>query len=542
MWYFRALIVVGWMGLVLVHQPLVGVYVSDMLAFTHYESLPLLWLAFAAFLAIRSNGFTKITPVRSTLSCLLLMVDATLLLVALKLFSPWLAYVALAFGSLGLLILLEDRFTGRSLKLLSLLLIIGIRLPLRYDQELISFLQRRTSDVSSHLLNQIGILHYKGGNVIQIRDKLLFVEEACSGVQSLFTLISIVALLVVYFRRSWLHASILFASSIGLAFFMNTMRITTVAIAQAWWNVDLSTGWEHELVGYAALVVAFGMLMSVDQCLLFLLSPIQLYDEEAEVPSNPLAHFFDRYFAETPKSLTAAPETPTQVSAPRLRSLIPTYAGLTVLVMAGVYQMASVTFASTPTSATADIKSRAQRTAERSFPKETLPSNLEDWHVVNFESKEQERLAASRSSIWTLTNGTLHTEVSWNYPYSGWKRLQECYLSLGWTVVEENTIVDDDHREWMCFSLENTLGEYQEIAFLMIDRKGRTLKPPVQLWDRVSWLEHRRDQQDFSDSTYMLQVRTPSQFKLTSDLREEAQLIGCLAANHLISSLTRDKH
>ena len=56
----------------------------------------------------------------------------------------------------------------------------------------------------------------------------------------------------------------------------NVVRVATIAIAQAWFQLDLSSGWRHELLGYFTILLALAWLASTDYCLAFLLRPIVL--------------------------------------------------------------------------------------------------------------------------------------------------------------------------------------------------------------------------------------------------------------------------
>ena len=73
--------------------------------------------------------------------------------------------------------------------------------PAGYDDKLIQFLQRQSSHLTSMILDCIGILHLPAGNVLELAQKRLFVDEACSGVDSLYALMAICLCLVLWFRQ-----------------------------------------------------------------------------------------------------------------------------------------------------------------------------------------------------------------------------------------------------------------------------------------------------------------------------------------------------
>ena len=155
---------------------------------------------------------------------------------------------------------------------IAVLFLIAIRLPLNYDIELTALLQRITSRISSHVLDAIGILNHLRGNVIEISSGTLFVEEACSGVQSLFTILFLALLMVVYSQRSVVAVPIYLLAGIFWAMVMNIARITSIAVFQEWYAIDLSKGTPHEILGWICLAAATLMLASTDRILRFFLS------------------------------------------------------------------------------------------------------------------------------------------------------------------------------------------------------------------------------------------------------------------------------
>ncbi|MEZ6033110.1 MAG: archaeosortase/exosortase family protein [Planctomycetaceae bacterium] len=84
--------------------------------------------------------------------------------------------------------------------------------PLNLDETAVQELQGVTSKIASAFLSMIHVDHLLAGNIIQplIGGELL-VDEACSGVQSLYTLMFIAAFMGVY-RYTLLRTSVLVGS------------------------------------------------------------------------------------------------------------------------------------------------------------------------------------------------------------------------------------------------------------------------------------------------------------------------------------------
>ena len=197
-------------------------------------------------------------------SLTLIGLDLFLLGASVWLGSPWVAVA-------GLLALLtawcrasRERGYGGSLLCLSLLVILTLRLPNDLDNQLIQWLQGRTTAFASGICHRVGLVHYSDGNVLTVPGKQFLIAEACSGVKSLFTIMFIAALVIAMKRRSLLHGLVLVLMGMGTAGLMNTVRVLSVVIVWEKYRFDLSTGWVHDALGYLTLGIAALLLMSAD--------------------------------------------------------------------------------------------------------------------------------------------------------------------------------------------------------------------------------------------------------------------------------------
>jgi len=493
-----------------------------MLVHQHYESLPLLWLAFLGFLLVRVRSVRVDSRWRLILAAVCLGIDAILLFVAVNIFSPWLAYLGLIFGSASLLILSEEKLTRRDLVPLLLLLIVGLRLPLNLDRFLISDLQLRTSSISSEMLNELGCLHYRAGNTLEVNGVNLFVEEACSGVQSLFTLTVFAALIVVFFRRHWLHGLCLFLSAWLWSGLMNTTRVTSVALAQDWYDFDLATGVPHDILGYACLLTAILLLLSTDQFLYFLFGPVvNTWGNKTILPKSPVSRFWNDLFLwksrlgmRVDKKLSRAPLAQRQLTVSLFLVLI----SLSGLVVAGTTQF-SLQNNNNPG---AWKQAEVEEEQIKDFPKEALPAEIENWRLVSYRSevRDRESIWARYSAFWIYTDGSHEVEISINNPYAGWKDLRECYRGIGWDIVSEQVHTDPKDRSWFEIAIANQYGRHQFITYAMFALNGEVIPPKVGLALQMKHFQTRLDKAFSGAQSNMLQVRIPSETTLTEETKE----------------------
>lgn len=293
--------------LVVAHLPFLTVYLKGLWQTTHYQFFPFAIGSFLWLFVTRKSASENWT----ILPELLVAADILCLGAQFLIYSPWLATVGLVSLSLAWCMASRDEGYRRSLLYLGLLSILIIRIPLSYDERLIHWLQRITTSAASETLNRLSMLHYRDGNILQFPGKSFLVEEACSGVQSLFTILFVAALTACLKRRSMVHALTLIASGLVFAGIMNTLRVISIAVAWEKYSVDLSTGWQHDATGYFFLATTALLLMSADRFLEFFFERVPDIKSNGPAESffNPIIQAWNWCFTVTPANRGTSPET-----------------------------------------------------------------------------------------------------------------------------------------------------------------------------------------------------------------------------------------
>lgn len=259
-----------WGGLLLACVPMLVIYLMRMWRLEHYQYFPFAIGIVAWLVWTRSDR--RFYPPANLFSLIALTVGGMAFFGAVVLRSPWFMAIAFFCFASGCLACMRN-LHGGSLLVLALPLMLLVRLPMGYDQLLVIELQRITTVLSSLLLDVVGVPHAVDHNVIQLPGRELFVAEACSGIQSVFTLAFLSTLLIaIYQRRLWL-APFYLAIALVLAVAGNVVRVTMVAIAESWWGMDWATGWSHDLLGYITLGLSALFLVSFDQWIVSFLHP-----------------------------------------------------------------------------------------------------------------------------------------------------------------------------------------------------------------------------------------------------------------------------
>ena len=121
-------------------------------------------------------------------------------------------------------------------------------------------LQLLASRLAAAVLPLFGVAVLREGNVINLPSIALEVAEACSGIRSLMSLIS---LAVIYGflteKRLWVR-SLLALSSIPIAVIANSSRIIGTGLLVQYWNANAAEGYFHASWGWIIFLVSLLML------------------------------------------------------------------------------------------------------------------------------------------------------------------------------------------------------------------------------------------------------------------------------------------
>jgi exosortase len=114
--------------------------------------------------------------------------------------------------------------------------------------------------LSADVLLALGYGALPQGNVLSIGEHRLEVADACSGVRSLMAIVSTAVLFAYLFRTGFWKGAALTATAIPITVAVNILRIIIIAVALVSFQVDLTQGAAHELVGFAVFSLSLGLL------------------------------------------------------------------------------------------------------------------------------------------------------------------------------------------------------------------------------------------------------------------------------------------
>ncbi len=123
------------------------------------------------------------------------------------------------------------------------------------------------AQVSTFIINRVGVPAIRDGSVIKTMHSYLVVEDPCSGIRSLIALIALGALMAHFSDISKVKKAILFLSSIPIAIGTNVIRIVALSLASEIYGAKFATGWFHDTMGVLIFVFAFVGLALVGKVL-----------------------------------------------------------------------------------------------------------------------------------------------------------------------------------------------------------------------------------------------------------------------------------
>lgn len=129
-------------------------------------------------------------------------------------------------------------------------------------------LQRLAAGVAVGVLRALNVTSLNSGTKIIINAKgntwrTLNVAEACAGLRSLMTFISVAAAIAFLSARPLWQKIIVTFMAIPIAIFCNVMRVTGQGLLDHYWSQELSEGFAHQFVGIVMLVPGFFMILFV---------------------------------------------------------------------------------------------------------------------------------------------------------------------------------------------------------------------------------------------------------------------------------------
>ena len=146
-------------------------------------------------------------------------------------------------------------------------LLLMIPIPAIVFNQLAFPLQLVASRLGEAVLTTLGVPVLREGNVITLATTSLEVAEACSGIRSLISLLT-VAIVYGYFLESRVWVRIVLAlAAIPVAIVANGVRVAGTGLTAHYFGAEAAEGFFHSFSGFLVFLVAFLLLLIIHRLL-----------------------------------------------------------------------------------------------------------------------------------------------------------------------------------------------------------------------------------------------------------------------------------
>lgn len=442
----------------------------------HFFPLPLAALGWLIFQTRQHAGKAPSTPVRGWLVCLYLL----LAVAAFGLVSPFLAGISFVVAMMAYGMSLDARgrnlFPTWSYAALSLFFIPP---PLELDDQLYQLLAGLAARLSQGWLDTLGVVHVVEGVIVATPLKRFFVDDACSGTNSLLVALCVAVILASLKKRTLPHLAALLVTTALVSVATNVLRICVVIGSLHLWKVELDSGMPHEMLGIAFFLLDLLLVLSADHGLHFTLNRPQTVTEE-------------------PTANMIRPVGTVSAWHQRI-SLAGAVAGLLILLGPAALAL------------TRSTETASQTAGLEQF---TMPQQLGGW-VRTGEKPVEDTVIGKlgvRNQVWLYRNNGMEAYVAVNFPFLGFHDTRVCYQGQGWQFQRQidSTLPGDTTANTVRFLQMHQPTElmHADLWLCVLDEKGVPCSfSSENMLERVTdRVVSRWKQEDKPTTTYVLQV------------------------------------
>jgi len=223
----------------------------------------MLVLPTAAYMVWRSRARLREIPVEpSAWGIVLLLAGAAQAMLGLAAHWLWISRTAILVSIVGGIAAIHGFRMVRGLAYPITLLLLMITPPTFIYERITLNLQLLASRLGESCLEALGYPVLREGNILELVGTRLSVQEACSGIRSLFSILFVCAVYDYFFVRANLMRAMILLTAVPIAVLGNIGRIVAIGVAsQRYGQLGLETA--HVTFGYIAVLIgAAGCVVS----------------------------------------------------------------------------------------------------------------------------------------------------------------------------------------------------------------------------------------------------------------------------------------
>jgi exosortase len=223
---------------------------------------------FAVYILWSKRATLFRTEIRPTWSGVAILV-AGLAILVLGVFGAelFLSRISLLIALTGLILSFAGRKLLAELRFPLLILLLAIPIPAVIYSQITLPLQTLAAKAAGALLPVFAVPVLREGHVMVLPSMKLEVAQACSGIRSLMSLLTVSILYGYFLERSIWKRTVLALASIPIAVAANCLRIVGTGICVQYWDPNEALGFFHEFSGWVIFLVSLLCLFLVHRCM-----------------------------------------------------------------------------------------------------------------------------------------------------------------------------------------------------------------------------------------------------------------------------------
>jgi exosortase len=448
----------------------------------HFQFFPIAWGLFAATVVIKGVP-GKTTGLRFNFGAAVGLISFLCFVVAILIYSPWMGQVAAIGFCLAWMMISLGRTPWYQPFAWLLLLLVTLPLPSNLDTKMVQQLQLLSTKSASLILDVLGTPHMGSGNILDVRTGSLFVDEACSGVDSLYALYAVATALCVWQCRSFLISLLLLLSVPLWAWLGNVVRISLIAFLLDHFQFDLSHGVGHTLLGLGLFALSTYFLQSTMRSLTYLTEPFRF----KPVSSGVFHGLFNKVVCwpsidptfrdkKSPKTEARAIEPVERLPVGRTQWL-----ASFIFIATGAVSLLPVLGVGPWKDSSILLPAFGLENVKSAFKRDMLGQQFNDMRCVGFDitQRKLEGSYGEFSVFWEYQNDSERMSVSLDFPFPGYHALESCYGFAGKrllsavehvefagppnapTLVANQALLADDlnQESFLCYVLTDQYGK-----------------------------------------------------------------------------------
>lgn len=460
----------GWFALVamlITFGPMLFFYFRQQWGRPEYQAFPVVIAAMIVLLWMRIGEAPRVNRWSSlvfVVSGLAFVTGIAMLCLSYYVFSPWLAMAAFVVTSFAAALKLWQYLKVSGLWAIWAAQFLLLPPPLDRDQMLIESMQLFSSRLTSMVLDSLGVLHLMQGNALRFADREFFVDEACSGIVSLISILSIVAICSIW-RRYRIGATTLLLFCGGVwAVLMNTVRLTAIAVAWSFYGVDLAEGVPHTMLGIGLFALSMGVLFLMAKFAAYWFDPIVFISDrehQGSATQRVLVKFWNRWIAneEEPDSVVDDAEGSPKETRLFAHGLSTRGLSTRLFAMHSVLGPPAMTIACViGVGMAVTFISFENKNAQRIESAMTQAMKINEGYSIPATELQQVGFSNERRNLfrwdrWGQHSRTFQFSAADNTQYTvscdfmfgpHWHDLRKCYRGTGWKIYQQSVVYESD--------------------------------------------------------------------------------------------------